>query len=292
MTLIKKYSLEVKSLNALLIGMMGAGKSTSCASLLRKPTLLLYSQKSESHSPTNVVKGCSLFKDAKPDNLYAVPFDFAEGKELSPDDAIANVFNIIEEAKTMPEIESVIFDSLTGVSELIQKTKRFDSLTRSPNGARNNFAFSAAATTIYTELIEKLQELNLVGKRLVVILGAKQVSLDQATNETISISPTLPFYNVAESLCFKFASVIPIVSKPNPYGRSCFDFGLEVQKKIKSREDGSVTKYLNFQPRLDAVSIADQAYVDILPPDLFYLKEYAEKVAKANKQAQQVEAKG
>lgn len=291
MTLIKKFVVESKPLNALLIGVQGAGKSTSCGSLLRKPTLLIFSQKSESHSPTNVIKGCSLFKDAKPENLFAVPFDYIDGKELSPDEAIQNIFNIIEEAKAMPEIESVVFDSLTGISELIMKTKRFDTLTRSPNGARNNFAYAGAATTIYTELIEKLQELNVVGKRLVVLLGGKQVGVDQVTNEVISISPTLPFFGVAESLCFKFPTILPIIQKTNPYGKTCFDLGLNVEKKIKSREDGSVTKFMNFHPRLDMVSIAEQAFVDILPPDLFYIKEYAEKVAKANKQSL-TEAKG
>ena len=281
MTLIKKYDVKkVQPLNALLVGMSGSGKTTSLASLLRAPTLLIYSAKSESHSPSNVLKGVSLFEGASEDNLFAIAFDVdEEGNELPPDVALKRISIIVDEVCKEPSIKNVAFDSLTGVFSIIEKSDWFKGMLTSDGKKINDFAKGPSMTAIYASLIEKLQEVTRHGKGIVITLGAKSTSICQTTGEALSISPSLPYYSVAESIVFKMPTILPVSTRETDFGRSCFDLRMCVSKGIKDRDTKMLSKFINMHPRIDGVSIADQQMLDALPPDLFYIKEFAKSIA-------------
>ena len=133
----------IEPLKAIIVGASGSGKSTALASLLREPTLLIYSKQAESHSLGNLLKGLELFEGATQDNLFAVAYDYDEEKDvpLSGDASIKKLEEVIEEASTLG-VKYVAFDSFTALSNAINQTKRYQNETK---GGVDGFACTRVA---------------------------------------------------------------------------------------------------------------------------------------------------
>lgn len=276
-----------KPLNMLLVGTQGSGKTTACGSLLAAPTMLLFSNSLESHSPTYMSKGADIFSGTSPDNLFPIPFDtvqetdkellpwaakLAPGTSLNGDQAMEKIAAYLKAAQGLG-VKNVVVDSLTAVAAVIKASSRWKLDTTTDKGGHNGFAEADAYVTQFQGLLTQLTKLHEVGINTVCLCGAKTVEVDQVTKQTSIISPELPSYRVAERLVFYFGDIAIIVRDVGgPFG-SMLDFEMEAEK-VSKELDGKIKKVMNITPRLQNAPLG--AKLTLLPPNLMKLEENVE----------------
>lgn len=286
-----KFQKKNNPLSAILIGTQGTGKTTTCASLLQIPTLLLYVSSLESHSMQNMAKGADLYEGASTDNLFPVAIDAVEeadagymdfckklkvGDRLNSDQAFVKMHTYLQMARG--NVQAVVIDSLTALAFLMTTSQKWKNRCSTDKG-HNSFKEADAYVEQFQEIISVLTTLNDAGIHTVCTCGAKVVEADGSTGEVEKISPELPAYRVAERLVYAFSDIIPLIYNVSyPPWRCMINFEVEtvrIQKDVKQ----NIKKVLNFTPRLQCAPL--DVPLTVLPPDLLRLPENIAAVAAA-----------
>ena len=289
MSLFKKFVPVKSPLNLLLLGCQGVGKSSCCASLLRKPTILLYSRILESHSPQYMAKACELpyYDGATPDNLLSKSIDVREegdeqlvpacakipvGSPLGDDFALMKLMALLKHAKG--QAANIVLDSMTAIVSIIKGTAKWRSMCLTKDGGHNSYAETGAFITIIQEIMAMLTELEESGMNCVTICGAKATELEQSSKEVTQIAPDLPVFGVIEKVVFFYPDIAVVTRKDAPPFTRMLSFAIDVQKASKTQDGKQIRKFMNVSPRLRGMPI--NVCIEELPPDLLKLDEYIE----------------
>ena len=284
----------VLPLNLLMFGQQGAGKTTTCASLLREPTMLLYSSVLESHSAGYMSKGASIYPGAKPENLYAFSIDKCQdadkhvipsaakwvvGATLSPEQSMMKLHAYLDAVKG-GFFKSVVLDSMSSILGIAKQTSDFRSFCSTDKGKHNSFQESPALQAAFNDIFAKLKVLNedhLV--KCVTLCAASASEINQETMSAEVISPTLPFFGLVQNLVLLFPDIAAVTKDPiGGYSRS-LRFSIGINRASKGLTDKKVTKFVDVTPRLRCAPL--DVPIDALPPDLYNIEKNVDMVVEA-----------
>lgn len=300
---------------ALVLGVQGVGKTTTCSSFARFPTLLLYSKLQEPHAVRYAKNGTSLFKAipklglpaATADNIMPVAFDVYEkkdtqmnfgfrkmgpdktavdlepGDKLSSDQVLIKLYAYIARAHEFKGIKSIVIDSLTGFFVAVKESTKFKKMCTTDKGTYNNWNEKDAYIDAHNSLVENLVRANDKGINTACILGAQYV---EPGVENSPIKPYLPMYAVAEAIPARYQDILPIVFNPDGPSKTLISFGTSVQYTIKNKDTKGVEKFVSFEPRIHCKPTSLE--IASLEPDFFTLKPQVE----AHKARAEKKAKG
>lgn len=296
----KKFEPKERGLHLFLMGAQGSGKTTTCGSLLREPTVLLYSTTVETHSPIWMAKAADeLYTNGKPassKNLLVVKIDEAEegddetfgfknvkiGQKLTGDQSLLKINTTLSLLANEPDIKSVIIDSLNSLYPIIVDSLPYKSCV-TKEGKPDPFRWAEVFKKELSKMVGLLSTLSEQGKNTVLTCLGKVTGLNTDLSAT-SISPEFPAFSVAESILPYFTD-LAIMNPINRDGmRSVLDFGMRAGRKAKNI-DGTLKKYLHIEPRLSYAPIG--VPLDEVYPDLYYIKDIIKEIEKNYKESEQ-----
>jgi hypothetical protein len=292
---------KAEPLMMLVCGQQGDGKTTAMASLLRAETMLLYVSAFESHSPTYMSHGCSLYpammsyKDepipaANPDNLFAVAVDVCEetdvqllpwaekvpvGTKLNADQSNAKLCAYIDAAHSIG-VKSVVIDSLTALMAVFKATSTWKTMCTTKDGKHDGWSEGKAYLHLIQDMFKHMIELKAKGINCVLTCGAKKefATGNNGEIEASAFTPELPSYGVIQFVVYFFPDIAPISrSSEYPGYARVFDFEVDVKKASVDGNTKVVKKFMNMTPRL---LCAGNIPLTTLPADLWRIPEFVQ----------------
>lgn len=298
---LKPFKPKPEPLMMLVCGQQGDGKTTCMASLLRAPTMLLYVSTLESHSPTYLSNGCSLYPEmesykgekipaADANNLLAVAVDKREeadaelydwmekipiGATLTPDQANAKLVGYLK-AASEAGVTSVVVDSLSALMSVFKGTTLWKNMCTNAQGKHDGWGEGKAYLHLIQEMMVPMIALKDKGINCIVTCGAKKeltASNNSGDVEASAFTPELPSFGVIQHVVYFFPDISPIMRSDEYEGYArVFDFEVEV-KKASVDAKKVVKKYMQMTPRLLAAGCLP---LTTLPADLWRIPEFIE----------------
>lgn len=252
-----KRDAENNKLSLVLLGSSGDGKSYTQGTWGCK-ALYLYFSAGERHGP----KSASKCAAAVGTDLVPYCLDRVDGQQLSADDTYDHLLEVLSSMEFLKEsgFKAISLDGATELEQVIRGTTEFKK-TSSPK----DFTEGPITLSMFRRVLSKLHTLQYnLGVHFCVTVHLNVVEKGQH-GEVASSHPSLWGYQVATGLVKQFDDIMVIGQLESPKTgdlKHRFQPRAVVAKTAKNFNTHSVTKMVNFSPRLTGVDR------DKLPPTM------------------------
>lgn len=194
-----------------------------------------------------------------------ISVQWAEGDKM-----LADILNILT-PETIKEnnISCIGLDSLTELFRDLKSTKSFKQKCLTASGKHNSFKESEALIDIMSKIINRLRAL--YNDHNINVICAMHARVTKAeSGQVAEVRPELPGFGVAEFLVGQFNDIL--VMSRNPKTNVPEFVSHAVGKRDSKNEDGIVTRYLDFTPCVQNVTVLPDT-IEATIPALLKLKK-------------------
>lgn len=232
------------SLFCCILGPSGSGKSHSIGTLNGKTLYVYFS--GEKH-------GVSSAKKEGLKNIIPLCIDYVEGKELTPDETLNRLRQIIKCGSDLVKegFTAIAIDGLTEIDLCITQTKELKTQCLTNQGKVDGFRTSTVAKQMVHSLIKSLVTLQQQTGLHIITTCILDVQEYGENKEIESCSPRLSTYGLAENALQMFPDRVVVGPQYKESGEEVYVFDSSATiAKVSKDVRGVVKKMFNFSPRL------------------------------------------